>query len=610
MKRWQGQLLLWLLIGALLLPGCGTARPDALATVRERGVLRVGTTGDYKPMSFRDRATGRYWGFDAALAEGLARDLGVKLEYVPTTWPTLMRDTLECKFDLALCGITITPERKRLALMSDGYLGNGKTVLCRAEDAEKYTTLAAIDRPEVRVMENPGGLNEKFAREHLPRATLLIHPVNEEIPNLIASDKADVMITEVMEAAYYAARDGRLAAPLLDAPFTRGQLGALLPPGSETLRDRVNGFLRDARQSGKLDAWSSVCLQREHRDGFTILHLRGTWFEMGRQYGAAMKEPMRRVLAFAQKRATEASDRYLLPRGIPCGVAFLDRFFEGVAAGSGLSMAELVRINGVEVAYGGDLPRLLGSEAAGKCSALALFGDKTRERRVLFGRNYDWLPGFVELGLVLTVFHPADSDLTFAALNYPGCLYLTTGMNSAGVFLELNSGMFASADQDPAALHNAWSLWHVLTHARTADQAVDLLKTLPSHNAYIIGIADPKRSVFYEWSCRDAAALTAPDSVGVLAMTNHFARPGWRNLPEASGGPLSSVSRRRALLNLAEAIPPRSADEETMKRIISVPVGSGGAKWQGTLYQVVVTPEKREMLIRRKNWSEWRKFAF
>ena len=236
----------------LLLSGCGTPA-DALRTVRERGVLRVGTTGDYKPMSFRDPATGKYWGFDAALAETLANRIGVKLEYVPTSWPTLMKDTLDRKFDLALCGITITPERKKMAMMSSGYLGNGKTVLCRAGDANRYTTLAAIDRPEVRVMENPGGLNEKFARKFLPNAMLVIHPVNEEIPGLIASGKADVMITEIMEAAYYCSKDRRLAAPLLDAPFTRGELGALLPPGNEALLVYFDGFIRDARRSRLLD---------------------------------------------------------------------------------------------------------------------------------------------------------------------------------------------------------------------------------------------------------------------------------------------------------------------------------------------------------------------
>ena len=109
-------------------------------------------------------------------------------------------------------------------------------------------------------MENPGGLNEKFARKHLPCVMLIIHPVNDAIPGLIASGKADVMITEIMEAAYYVSCDKRLAAPLLDTPFTRGQLGVLLPPGSETLRNHVNNFIKRMREKGRLDELKEIYL--------------------------------------------------------------------------------------------------------------------------------------------------------------------------------------------------------------------------------------------------------------------------------------------------------------------------------------------------------------
>lgn len=234
------------------LPAAGASEADALEAVRARGVLRVGTAGDYQPMSYLDPETGSYVGFDAELAEDLAAALGVDLVWVETSWPTLMDDTLARKFDLAICGITVTDARKEQALMSDGYLGNGKTVLCRAEDAEKYTSLEAINRPEVRVMENPGGLNEKFARENLPEAELVIHEVNQEIPGLVASGEADVMITEIMEAGFYAGQDPRLAAPLLHEPFTRGELGVLMPKGSETLLAFVNSFLEEEKAKGRI----------------------------------------------------------------------------------------------------------------------------------------------------------------------------------------------------------------------------------------------------------------------------------------------------------------------------------------------------------------------
>ena len=234
----------------------------SLEDLRERGVLRVGTTGDYKPMSFLDPETGTYWGFDTELAEDLAASLGVAVEYVPTSWPTLMEDTLAGKFDLAICGITITDARKEQALMSAGYLQNGKTVLCRAEDADQYTSLEAINRPEVRVMENPGGLNEKFARENLPNATLIIHDVNQEIPGLIASGEADVMITEIMEAGYYVGQDIRLAAPLIYEPFTNGQLGILMPKGSEDLLAYVNEFLKEEKANSRLDELAEKYIYR------------------------------------------------------------------------------------------------------------------------------------------------------------------------------------------------------------------------------------------------------------------------------------------------------------------------------------------------------------
>ena len=230
--------------------------------IKARGVLLVGTTGDYRPMSFLDADSGEYWGFDIELANDLAKALGVSIRFVPISWPTLMEDTLSGKFDLALCGITVTDARREQALMSKGYLANGKTVLCRAEDAGEYTSLAAIDRPEVVVMENPGGLNEQFVRQNLPHAALVIHRVNEEIPGLVASGAADVMITEILEAGYYVSQDSRLAAPLLYEPFTRGEIGALMPPGAEDLLDFVNHFLDAEQESGRLDELAETYIYR------------------------------------------------------------------------------------------------------------------------------------------------------------------------------------------------------------------------------------------------------------------------------------------------------------------------------------------------------------
>ena len=137
-------------------------------------------------------------------------------------------------------------------LMSDGYLANGKTILCRASEAERYRSLADIDRADVRVMVNPGGLNEKFAKEHLIHAAIIVHPKNEEIPSLVAEGKADVMITEITEAPYYVKADARLAAPLLNKPFTHGEIGVLMRKGQDDLLKLVNATIRQMKADGSL----------------------------------------------------------------------------------------------------------------------------------------------------------------------------------------------------------------------------------------------------------------------------------------------------------------------------------------------------------------------
>jgi ABC-type amino acid transport substrate-binding protein len=224
-----------------------------VAEILDRGTILFGTTGDYRPLSFC-QPDGTYWGFGIDIANEIARRLGVNIEFKKTSWPTLTADVLAEPqlFDLAIGGITITDARRETMLMSEGYLANGKTILCRASEADRYKSLADIDKPEVRVMVNPGGLNEKFANENLTHANIIVHQKNEEIPALIAEGAADVMITEITEAPYYVQTDQRLAAPLLNAPFTHGEIGVLMQKGQEDLLQMVNNVIRQMKSDGSL----------------------------------------------------------------------------------------------------------------------------------------------------------------------------------------------------------------------------------------------------------------------------------------------------------------------------------------------------------------------
>lgn len=226
-----------------------------LEEILERGTIKIGTTGDYRPMSYLNKETGEYEGIDAELSKIIADSLGVKIEYVPTTWPTLTADTLAEKFDIALCGISRNYAREKILAMSDGYgVGLfGKTILCRKKDAKKFKTLDDINKPDVRVMINPGGTNEKFANANLKNAKLIIFVKNAEIPHQISVGNADVMITETVEALSYIKSDKNLAAPLINEPFTKHSCGILMKKGDQEFLNYINFVLAELRMDGTLE---------------------------------------------------------------------------------------------------------------------------------------------------------------------------------------------------------------------------------------------------------------------------------------------------------------------------------------------------------------------
>ena len=245
--------ILALVLLVLALAGCTAAlAAGKLDTIAQRGTLLVGTTGDYKPMSYLDKKTGTYEGFDTEAATMLAEALGVKVQFVPTTWSNLTKDTMAGKFDVAMCGITRTFAREKVMDMSKGYLLFGKTILVRKSDAGKYKNLESLNKKEVRVMVNPGGTNEKFAKANLPQATLLVHQQNAEIAGLVAEGKADVMITETMEARRYVRDNKKLAAPLVENPFTKNNFGILMAKGDQDFLNFVNMWMEEVQMNGTM----------------------------------------------------------------------------------------------------------------------------------------------------------------------------------------------------------------------------------------------------------------------------------------------------------------------------------------------------------------------
>jgi cyclohexadienyl dehydratase len=228
-----------------------------LDEIASRGTLRICTTGDYKPYSFQ-RGDGGFEGIDIDLVESLVQSLNVKSEFIKTSWPKLMSDFV-AQCDIGVGGVSPSLERQKHAFFTQPYMVDGKTPIVRCADTDRYATLAAIDRPDVRVIVNPGGTNEKFARQFLSHAQLTVYPDNVTIFKQIATGHADVMVTDASETLLQQKLNPGLCSVHPQQPFQYGEKAYLLPLGDVVFQQYVDQWLHLARANGEyqkvFDKW-------------------------------------------------------------------------------------------------------------------------------------------------------------------------------------------------------------------------------------------------------------------------------------------------------------------------------------------------------------------
>jgi cyclohexadienyl dehydratase len=239
------------LLALCLLAACARAVPDDASLP----VLRIGTSGDYPPFStIRD---GAFEGFDVAVARRFAADTGRRVELVRFRWPDLTTDLAAGRFEIAMSGVTMRPERTLVGSFTRPVVETGAVVLTRTGIAGVPTDL---DRMGLRMGVNAGGHLEQVARRLYRHALLVPQEDNTRLAALLASGTVDAVMTDGIEA------------PIISAKV----------PGTVRLgpvsHDRKAYLGRDPVAVADLDAW----LAAREGDG-TLAELRKQW--LGPAYG-------------------------------------------------------------------------------------------------------------------------------------------------------------------------------------------------------------------------------------------------------------------------------------------------------------------------------------
>ncbi|MCT8329268.1 transporter substrate-binding domain-containing protein [Albidovulum sediminis] len=237
---------------ALMVAAPAAQAQSALNDILNSGVMKVGTTGDWNPMTMKDPATNSYTGYDIDVMTAMAQDLGVEVEFVPTDWKTLVNGVVAGTYHLT-GSASISPARAKAAGYSDSYFTLATVPLINKKDADKYKDWADLDNAEVIVAATLGTTQEKQVKEFFPNAQHKIVEAPARDFQEVLAGRATAHITSNVEANKLVQEYPELMIVPVSAPRARTPVAMLLPQGDQVWINYVNTWIELKKQAGFFD---------------------------------------------------------------------------------------------------------------------------------------------------------------------------------------------------------------------------------------------------------------------------------------------------------------------------------------------------------------------
>jgi len=343
-----------------------------------------------------------------------------------------------------------------------------------------------------------------------------------------------------------------------------------------------------------------------------VLDLRGNFHEMGRQYGKLLKNDLNEFYnsaineCFIKKQKVPYDVMLKIGKGV---FEFYPKRFKeiiyGMSETSGLNTEQLIILNAVEF-----YTSISGVNMG--CSGIAVWGDYTQGKPLIFGRDYEYFKYYKEFSKFLTVavFNPNDGSNPTASIALAGQIYVVTGINKEGLFLELNNAMPSVGPlYYPNRIHMIVMLFNYLFDSSTMEQLDAAFNTGRACFPYIINVADKNEAFSYEWAPFDIKRRSGNEK-GLLVSTTHFVDPSW-GLPDPPDGSFLTKTRYDNLLALGKKYK-GEFNVEKMMNVLDTPIHEGGPTVTGksikefaTTYQIIAVPAELKLWVKVPDYQDW-----
>lgn len=235
---------------------------NKLADIKAAGELVVGTSADYPPYEFHTEIDGKdtIVGFDIAIAQAFADELGVELKLVDMAFESLLISLQNGDFDLVMAGLTPDEERAKTVDFTDVFFHNKQIVIIRAEDADKYVTTEDMAGTTLGVQ--AGTIQETIAADLTDENKVVKLKKFPELIMELKTGKIDGVCTNTMVAsAYVSAHPDLLCQDIGIVWDNTGFSGAIQKGDNGEFMAFLNETIAKLQEDGSIDRFVAEAQQ-------------------------------------------------------------------------------------------------------------------------------------------------------------------------------------------------------------------------------------------------------------------------------------------------------------------------------------------------------------
>lgn len=223
-----------------------------LDEILEAGVLRVGTPGDFNPMTYINPDTGEYEGYYIDVAKDFAADMGVEVEWVATTWRDIVSGIAADRYDIAT-GASYNMGRATQGAFTLPIAQVGTVPMMLSANEGRFDGWESINREGVKVAVTLGTVFDEQARAFFPNAEIIaVESPARDFQEVLAG-RADVSITSNIEAGSLIETYPDLRIVPIDAPRNNNANGMIVPRGDQVFLNYVNTWITMKEYAGYFD---------------------------------------------------------------------------------------------------------------------------------------------------------------------------------------------------------------------------------------------------------------------------------------------------------------------------------------------------------------------